>query len=410
VTDRSPTALGALLASSHLASPDDIAGLLVDHAKNLDASDVTLYLADYEQRALVPVPHPSGGVREELLIDATLAGRCFRTLDVQEVDAGRERRLWVPVLDGTERLGVLELVFGAEGGGDVREEVVHFAGLVAELVMTKRAYGDVFEQVRRRQPMSLAAELAWQLLPPLTFGSERVIITAAVTPAYDLGGDAFDYAVDARTARFAVFDAMGHGLSAGLMATVAIAAYRNSRRQGLDLESTASGIDHAIATHIGNTNYVTGVLAEVDLASGRLRWFTAGHPRPLIIRQGRIVKRLDEAAGIPLGLGTKPSVGEAALEPDDRVLLYTDGIVEARSATGELFGLERFADVISRASSEGTLPPETVRRLMHTVLDHQFGTLRDDATVLIVQWPGHDVERLRISSGASLIRESSSRS
>ena len=67
--------------------------------------------------------------------------------------------------------------------------------------------------------MSIASELAWQLLPPLTFGSDRVVISGALAPAYDLGGDSFDYGVDADTARIAVFDAMGHGLEAGLLAT-----------------------------------------------------------------------------------------------------------------------------------------------------------------------------------------------
>src|SRR2546429_2516200 len=73
--------------------------------------------------------------------------------------------------------------------------------------------------------MTVASELAWQLLPPLTFGSERVVISGALAPAYDLGGDSFDYGVDTETARIAVFDAMGHGLEAGLLAPVAVAPF-----------------------------------------------------------------------------------------------------------------------------------------------------------------------------------------
>lgn len=63
--------------------------------------------------------------------------------------------------------------------------------------MTKQAYGDLFERVRRRQPMSVAAELAWRLLPPLTFGTDRLVISGVLAPVYQLGGDAFAYSVDA---------------------------------------------------------------------------------------------------------------------------------------------------------------------------------------------------------------------
>jgi hypothetical protein len=389
--------IAGILHESHFIAEDDVPAMLVEHGKRIGARDVALYLVDYDQRYLVPVPDPNGAGREEAFIDGTMAGRCFRLLKVQESHIeDRGTRVWVPLIDGTERLGVLEFLFGDRPGAGVEESVISFAEVVAEIVVTKRVYGDLFEAVRRRRPMSLSAELLWQLLPPLTFGSDRVIITAALAPTHDVGGDAFDYAVNGDTARFAVFDAMGHGLAAGLMATVAVAAYRNGRRRRLDLIDTAALIDDAIATHVGDHRYVTGVLAELDLPTGRLRWCIAGHPRPFILRRGRIVRTLAAGAAIPFGLGTRPTVGEEALEPDDRVLLYTDGITEAQSADGEQFGVERFADLVSRASSEDTPPPETMRRLMHAVVEHQFESLRDDATALFVQWPGHGPERLAV--------------
>jgi serine phosphatase RsbU (regulator of sigma subunit) len=399
VTDSGASILGSLVDASHVCRPDELPRLIVDHGKALGASDVVLYLVDYDQRVLVSLPRSAAEASTELSIEGTVAGRAFRTITLQEVAAtGGGRRLWVPLVDGTERLGVLSFDFGPGTRRDATTDVTHLAGLVAMLVVTKTAYGDRLERVRRRQPMSLAAELAWQLLPPLTFGSDRVVISAALTPTYDLGGDSFDYAVDADVARFAVFDAMGHGLPAGIMSTIAVAAYRNGRRRGDGLLETVALIDRAIETHVGDGAYVTGVVAELDLVSGRLRWCTAGHPRPLLLRDGRIVRVLDQGAGIPfgLGLGTRPGIGEEALERGDRVLLYTDGIVEARSETGDLFGVERFIEVVHRASSERAVAPETLRRLIHAVVDHQFGALRDDATVLMVEWPGDEVERLTI--------------
>ena len=158
---------------------------------------------------LVPVPNHHGETRGEVVIDTTLAGRCYRTLDIQQTtgDDGRGR-MWVPVLDGVERLGVLEFDFDPDHAPNPYE-VASFAGLVAEVVMAKQAYGDFFERVRRRRPMSIAAELAWRLLPPLTFGTDRLVISGVVAPVYELGGDSFDYAVDADAAHVSIFDAMG---------------------------------------------------------------------------------------------------------------------------------------------------------------------------------------------------------
>jgi serine phosphatase RsbU (regulator of sigma subunit) len=83
------------------------------------------------------------------------------------------------------------------------------------------------------------------------------------------------------------------------------------------------------------------------------------------------------------------------LEPGDRILLYTDGVTEARAADGTLFGTERLADFIIRHSSTGLPAPETMRRLNRAILEYQHGRLRDDATVILVEWqPDHPGEGL----------------
>ena len=304
----------------------------------------------------------------------------------------------MPVLDGLERLGVLRLQFPEGGDRADDEQLLAFATLIAELVLVKDAYGDLFARVRRRRPMSLAAEIAWNLLPPLTFGTERLVISCLLAPVYEVGGDSFDYAVDATTARFAVFDAMGHGLQAGWIATIAIAAYRNARRQGLDLPSTVTAVNDAVETTFGGDQFVTAVLAELDLASGRLTFHSAGHPEPLLLR-GRVVKTLTGEPGLPFGLlsagpRTPPALQSESLEPGDRLVLFTDGVVEARTAGGEFFGVERLADFVARQASAGLPAPEAMRQLMHAILAHQEGQLQDDATVVLVEWETGGSERV----------------
>jgi hypothetical protein len=381
-----------LLGATHLTGPSDLVPVLASVATPLGVDDLAVYLADYEQVTLVPVPGGAAG-RAVLRVEATIAGRAFTTMDVVQVDAGSEgrRRLWLPLLDGTDRLGVVELTVPApDGRVDPRlatycERYVHLA---AQMLVSKAAYGDAFDLVRRRQPMSVASELQWSLLPPLAFATHGLVVAGVLEPCYTAGGDSFDYAVNDGVAHLAVFDAMGHGLPAAGTAAVALSAYRSCRRQLLDLPGTYAVVDTALADQFEGERYATAVLAQLDLDSGLLRYVNAGHPPPLLLRNGRLVKVLDPRPSTPLGVpfGAEPTVSEEALEPGDRVLLYTDGVTEARTPDGGFFTAERLAEFLEREAAAGRPTPETLRRLSKAILAHQNGQLQDDATALLVEW------------------------
>jgi serine phosphatase RsbU (regulator of sigma subunit) len=93
---------------------------------------------------------------------------------------------------------------------------------------------------------------------------------------------------------------------------------------------------------------------------------------------------------VPLGLGhlldRKVRPAQENLEPGDRLLLYTDGVTEARDVDGAEFGVERLIDLTERHADSGLPPPETLRRVSHAVLEHQGGRLQDDATLLLLEW------------------------
>src|SRR3954452_14257479 len=165
--------------------------MVAAHARSLGARETLLYLADYEQATLLPLPGAGVPDRQELAIEATMAGRAFRRIEMVTSSAtGSSYRLWVPLIDGVERLGVVELVLPAEPDTDLQEDLRALISLVAELVVTKDAYGDVLTRLRRRKAFSLAAEIQWGLLPPLTFGTERVVITGGLEAGHDIGGGA----------------------------------------------------------------------------------------------------------------------------------------------------------------------------------------------------------------------------
>jgi serine phosphatase RsbU (regulator of sigma subunit) len=145
----------------------------------------------------------------------------------------------------------------------------------------------------------------------------------------------------------------------------------------------------AISETFGGERYATALLLELDVASGRLRWLNAGHPEPLLIRAGKVVKTLSTAPCLPLGLpfeASQPQEATESLEPGDQILLYTDGFPEARMPDGELFGLDRLIEFIEREAAAEQPAPETLRRLRRTLLVEQDSQLRDDATAVLVSW------------------------
>jgi serine phosphatase RsbU (regulator of sigma subunit) len=148
-------------------------------------------------------------------------------------------------------------------------------------------------------------------------------------------------------------------------------------------------MDAVVADQFGPERFVTGQLAQLDLSSGVLHLLSAGHPRPLLLRDGRLVREIECTTQLPIGLGDVEVVtAEVPLQPGDRVLFYTDGVVEARSTSGEEFGVERLGDLAARAVTSGESSAEIVRRLIHDVQSHEAGNLRDDATLVLVGWPG----------------------
>ncbi len=378
-----------LVAGTHQARPEDVPALAMRCAELLDAGEMVIYLVDYEQRNLMPLAGDGTPHRDPIAVDGTLPGRSFAMTETYETDTGSGWRLWVPLLDGVERLGVLEVVTTTEPSRDVLANYRTAAGLLSEVLMTRRAYGDAVERIRRRLPMQLAAEIIWNLLPPLTFATTDVLISAILEPAYDVGGDAFDYAVNGGVLHAAVFDAVGHGIDASAMTSLTISAYRNARRCGLDLVDTYRSIDKWVSATYPH-GFVTAALTELDTDRGLFRRISAGHPGELLFRDGKLVRTLPAPTAMPLGLGHLdtgiPTVEEEALQPGDQLLLYTDGVTEARTDNGEFFGPDRLVDFVTRSLADHVSAPETLRRLVHAILEHQPENLQDDATAVLLEW------------------------
>jgi len=259
--------------------------------------------------------------------------------------------------------------------------------LAGYLIAAHARCTDLYNLYRRRRSMSLAASMQWDLLPPLTLRSSRAVVTGLLEPAYEVAGDAFDYAMNGLRLDVAILDGMGHGIGSTLLSTLAVGAYRHARRDGLDLPAMHAAVDAAVESQYEGDAFVTGILARLRLDTGELAWSCAGHPVPLLLRDRRVVGPLGCEPSSPFGLDSgTPLLQTIALEPGDSVLLYTDGVVEARTKEGNELGLERLTDLLEREAAAETPPDETLRRLIRSTLDHRGGTLRDDATLVLLRW------------------------
>lgn len=404
-------ALTALALASTRLHPDDIPTVVAEEAAKAGLANLTIYLADLEQRVLVPFGGPPVPGRVSLAIDATVAGRAYRT--ERPVVASGEggsgaggasegTTTWLPLVDSAERMGVISVVTDTEMDDEVLRACAAIVDLIAEMLSNKADYGDGIARARRVEDLTMAAEMRWAMLPPLTFTGRNLGISAILEPAYSVAGDTFDYAVNGDIAHVAIIDAVGHGLEAARIANLAIGAYRHSRRRDLDHAETYAAMDAALADEFGSEKFATAQLATLGLSSGCLRWLNAGHPPPMIVRGRHRVDLVSEVS-LPVGLAAsgdvRPQVAETFLEPGDVVLFFSDGVVEGRSAEGEQFGRERLADLLERAVAGAQTPAETLRLLGQAVVAHQPGPLQDDATLLILAWHGHEEQAARASVG-----------
>ena len=384
--------LARLLRAQQDAEPDALAETLTAAVAAIGGHDVVVYLIDYEHATLVPHPDvlPHGERPETASVEGSMAGRAFTSATCQSTRRDDGWHVWIPVRERTNYLGVVAITLPA--WNDDLEEFCLDLGLAAgNLIMAGSRYTDLSHVLRRRKRMGLAAEMQWSLLPPLSFDIRATALSGLVEPAYEVGGDAFDYAYNRGSLDLALFDTMGHGVGSATLAALAVGAYRQSRRRGKDLPDIASDIDQALQAYPAKPVFATALLARLDTRSGSLVWMTCGHPQPLFARDGTCLP--DDPAvvhGVPVGLGGLGrligSYNVTALQPGDGVLLFSDGVVEARDAQKQTFGEDRLRDLLAREHRANLTPPETVRRLVKASMEHAAYTLHDDATMLYLRW------------------------
>jgi serine phosphatase RsbU (regulator of sigma subunit) len=395
-----PDLLEAVEAAAPADAVEEVAGQL---AKLFGAHEVSFLVADMSGRAVVRLTRSgtdnsrgrkAPGEFEEIPLDGTVYDRVLQSQQPRLDDDGDDTRVVVPVTDRGDVIGVLEMTLPGRPGEEVLAELAAAGHILAYVVIAGRRFTDLYAWGQRTTPLTVAAEIQHQLLPDAyTCEAGQFTVAGWLEPSARMAGDTFDYILDRDALQLSITDAVGHGLDAAMLATLTVNSLRNSRRAGHSFLQQAQNANLDLVEHGATGAFTTGQLVWIDLRTGQAQIINAGHPAPLRLRDGA-VEPVELLVDLPFGIDGswqyRPQ--ELALRPGDRIVLFTDGMFERTAASIQI------PDVLVK--TRAAHPREIVQALGAAVLEATDGDLRDDATVLCLDWHGGPRRRRHSSGGA----------
>ncbi|WP_250035747.1 PP2C family protein-serine/threonine phosphatase [Paractinoplanes maris] len=339
-------------------------------------TDTELYLVDYRLAALVPVfdgpprTHPGDPV-----------WRCFD----HQSPVNENSVMFLPVSVRGERIGVLSCAPAPESP----ELVAEVAEALAHELEAANGGTDRYQSAARIRRLTLAAEMQWELLPARGRIRPAFGLAGQLEPSYAVRGDSFDWADQDGRVSLSVLNGMGEGVSAALLTSLATFALRNARRAGIPLADQAALADQAIYAEHQGLRHVSALLLELNLTTGEMLAVDAGSPRLLLLR-GTAVHEQKLTKEFPLGMfeETDYRVQSFRLEPGDRLLLVSDGVYDAVTATGR-YGDAALARFVRRTGS--LAPLQAVRSLLGDLRAFVGDAeLEDDAVAVCLDFRGLD--------------------
>ncbi|MEU6813078.1 PP2C family protein-serine/threonine phosphatase [Streptomyces sp. NPDC046831] len=397
--------LAGALASAEAASPvESVDVVAADLRKRLHATVVSFLITDFSGNAVVRLGtsrHGEGGTEgawevERVELAGTVFEEVIRTQQLRLEPCGPgTTRVIAPVTTRGDSIGILDVMVPGNPGTAALQEIGEAAHALAYIIVANRRFTDLYQWGRRSTPLSLAAEIQHQLLPPaLACEAGQFAVAGALEPSDNVGGDTFDYTLDRDTLHLSLTDAMGHDVASALLATLLVGALRGARRAGATLAEQARLADEAVTEHSRHA-LATGQLLRIDLHDDRAGIVNAGHPLPLRLRDGRS-QEVPLSADLPFGAPFPHTYTVQSLDmrPGDRLIMFTDGMLERSAEDIDLpTMIERTADLH---------PREVARTLTAAVLSAHGGHLRDDATVLCLDWYGGEHPLRDAARGADL--------
>ena len=304
---------------------------------------------------------------------------------------GTQSEIAVPIVSGGAVIGALNLessTLDAFSEADV--EYLEFFAVAAAISIEKAVvHRELIEKQRIEQQLHIAKQVQSALLPaadPIVQGYD---IAGTNVPTWEIGGDYFDYLPqpDGRLG-IAVADVSGKGVPAALIMATFRAALRAQRVRGLELDGIADRLNRILLESTDASRFVTAFYGLLDPPSGEFAFANCGHNPPILLR-GAGPRETLPSGGPALGMWREArfAPGSVALRPGDILVLYTDGVIEAMNASGEMFGVDRLERVIASRRHDAA------RDLVGAVVDatRAFAgrsTYEDDFTLVVVKRQG----------------------
>ena len=408
----SPERMGAFLQAMDRVSKellvyrplDDLFQLVVGlAAEALKADRTTILLRDGAGELLTKAVFQTGrGAGEEIVVSRSIARlaidqrQAIRTDDAQSDTRFREQQsvitqrihsaMCVPLWHDGDVLGLI-YVDNVAAPVPFEDTDLRLLTLIAHLAAVKIRETESFEaRQRQEQELKRASEIQRVLLPddPIQVGT--IEISGANVPSQDVGGDYFDF-VPAEGGHVVVGlgDVSGKGMPAALLMTHLNASVRAQVETERPLAEVMRRLNKSIHQNVQGARFITLVLADVDGTTGDIKYVNAGHNPPYLLRVSGQIESLTEG-GLLLGIreNEEYATGTCRLEPGETLLLYSDGVTEARSIAGEEFGDERLQDFLRERKGVGA--EDLVEALLKMVREFCSPSKpQDDVTVVVMR-------------------------
>jgi len=319
-------------------------------------------------------------ITDEMLVAATV--------DAEHLRLARELQLTsalvVPLIGRSGPFGAISMFYDAASGRRYDLDDLAFAEDIARrAALAADNARQFYLQTGRLAAVQRVAEAAQHaILPPVPARAGPLALAAAYVSAAEealVGGDLYEVAQRDDSVRLLIGDVRGKGLEAVRLATVVLGEFRAAAADHDGLVEVARQMDTRVADYLAEEDFVTALLAEIR-PDGRCTFVCCGHPPPMLAHTG-VVTKITCRATVPLGLGVEPTATTATLAPGDRLLLYTDGLIEARDRAGTFADTAQVVAPLADGPLDGVL--DRVLSALHEAIG---GNLGDDLALLAAEY------------------------
>jgi phosphoserine phosphatase RsbU/P len=297
--------------------------------------------------------------------------------------------MWTSPKGGSEPLGVVNLSDRRSNqpftAGD-QKLISAIATQIGTAIQNARLVRESLNQQRLRQEMQLAHDLQMRLLPNVETVAPTAKVAARVVPAESVGGDLYNlFRLGPGKTGVMIGDVSGHGYQAALIMALAMSASNIHSQTSADPGETLTALLSTMKDELATTEmFISMFYGVVDRNAGRLRYANAGHPHAFVVPKSGKVERLP-ALDPPLGMGSAvPSGSSRPWTTGDLLVLFTDGVSDARDRQGNRLGEEKVVEIARRYRDED---PTRIMERIFSLLDQHTGDtpLRDDLTIVALR-------------------------